>query len=66
MPGGNASHKGSSIKPNTNAEGSMDTAADVPAIDPQEIAPPKGADELRAMEAPENEQATERPQSEQS
>lgn len=28
MPGGHASHKGSSIKPNTNAAGKIDTAAD--------------------------------------
>ncbi|MBE9205275.1 hypothetical protein IQ244_01765 [Nostoc sp. LEGE 06077] len=28
MPGGHASHKGSGDKPNTNAEGLMDMAAD--------------------------------------
>lgn len=32
MPGGQASHKGSSVKPNTNAEGRLDTAADTEAV----------------------------------
>ncbi|MGJ3250941.1 MAG: hypothetical protein ACFE0J_07400 [Elainellaceae cyanobacterium] len=48
----------SAVKPNTNAEGQLDTAAD-PATDPQELVP-EGADALRAEEAPENEAATQR------
>lgn len=36
MPGGHASHKGSSTKPNTNAEGIIDDAAD-PSLDGEEI-----------------------------
>lgn len=47
------------VKPNTNANDAMDTATE-PAVDPEEIAPPKGADELRSQEAPENEAATKR------
>ena len=62
MPGGHASHEGSAanVKPNTNAEGQLDTAADLE-VDAEEIVPPKGATELRSTEAPANEEATERP-----
>lgn len=56
---GQASHKGKSVKPNTNANQSMDMAADQGSIDPREIAPPKGEDQVRAQKAPENSQATE-------
>lgn len=35
MPGGHANHKGSSTKPNTNASGIIDDAAD-PSIDGEE------------------------------
>ena len=62
MPGGHASHKGKSNKPNTNAQGQIDTAADQ-TVDPQaDVA--EGADALRASEAPENSAATQRPTSE--
>ncbi|MGF1482341.1 MAG: hypothetical protein ACFB4I_23160 [Cyanophyceae cyanobacterium] len=66
MPGGNASHQGSAanVKPNTNAENQLDTAADL-AVEPEEIAPPEGAAALRAKEAPENDEATARPGDEQ-
>ncbi|MBW4576150.1 MAG: hypothetical protein KME08_12815 [Aphanothece sp. CMT-3BRIN-NPC111] len=60
MPGGHASHKSTSIKPNTNTNGQIDTAADM-AVDPQELLG-EGADALRASEAPENTAATERPE----
>ncbi len=59
MPSGHASHKGSFNKPNTNAEGFVDTAADE-SVDPQELLS-EGADALRAEEAPENAAATQRP-----
>lgn len=61
MPGGHASHKGKSDKPNTNAQGQMDTAADR-TVDPQaDVA--EGADALRASEASENSAANQRPRS---
>ncbi|GAB4365697.1 MAG: hypothetical protein Kow00121_02480 [Elainellaceae cyanobacterium] len=60
MPGGHASHKGKSVKPNTNAEGQLDTAADL-ATDPNELIS-EGPDAHRAEQAPQNEQATERPE----
>lgn len=59
MPGGHASHKGHSLKPNKNAEGSLDVATD--AVNPHEIAP-ENAETMRVQEAPENEAATERPE----
>lgn len=59
MPGGHASHKGHSVKPNTNANDSLDTAAD-PSVDPQEILG-EGADSIRAREAEVNPAAVERP-----
>lgn len=59
MPKGRANpdRKGSTIKPNTNAEAQMNLAAD-PATDPQELVP-EGADAARAEAAPPNEAATE-------
>lgn len=36
MPGGHASHKGSSAKPNINAEGKVNTAADKSLVDPED------------------------------
>lgn len=36
MPGGHASHKGASIKPNTNANGVIDDASDV-GVDPEAL-----------------------------
>ncbi|WP_013320387.1 hypothetical protein [Gloeothece verrucosa] len=58
MPGGHASHKGHSTKPNTNAEGQLYSAAD-PTIDPEEIIADK-FESARAQEAPKNEKATRR------
>lgn len=53
----NYGQKGMSIKPNTNAEGVIDEAADP--VNPKAIAPNNVASE-RANDAPENEVATER------
>jgi hypothetical protein len=63
MPGGNANYKAHSTKPNTNAEGSVDTAAGSE-VNPQDFEN-KGAGEVRASEAPENEAATKREDSDQ-
>lgn len=60
MGSGHASHKGHSIKPNTNTNDSIDTAADL-SVDPTDLLP-EGADSLRAEEAPENQAATQRPE----
>ncbi|MBE9049375.1 hypothetical protein IQ243_02965 [Nostocales cyanobacterium LEGE 11386] len=38
MPSGHASHKGTSDKPNTNADGRMDDAADK-SINPEDVLP---------------------------
>ena len=56
---GHASHDGNSVKPNTNAEERIDTAADV-AVDPNAMVPPKGEAEVRSRRAPENKKATQR------
>jgi len=37
MPGGHASHKGSSAKPNTNAEGKIDDATDPLLENPEDL-----------------------------
>ncbi len=58
MPSGHASHKGTSAKPNTNADGLIDEAANT---NPQELLP-EGPDALRAAEAPVNAAATQRPE----
>jgi len=58
MPGGNANSKAHSVKPNQNANDSLDLAAD-PATNPDELVP-EGADALRAEETLENETATQR------
>lgn len=63
MPSGHASHKGTSDKPNTNAEGILDNAADK-TLDPQDLLP-EGPDALRASEAPENAAATQRAEEQQ-
>ena len=60
MPGGHASHKGHSVKPNTNADGRIDDAADL-STNPGELLG-EGADALRAKEAPKNQAATQRPE----
>lgn len=62
MPSGHASHKGSSAKPNTNANDLIDEAARNP--NPQELLP-EGSDALRADEAPVNAAATQRPEEQQ-
>lgn len=59
MPSGHASHKGSSDKPNTNAAGQIDNAADK-TVNPADLLP-EGPDALRSEEAPENATATQRP-----
>ena len=62
MPSGHASHKGTSAKPNTNANGLIDEG-DLNA-NPQELLP-EGTDALRAAEAPVNVAATQRPEDQQ-
>lgn len=62
MPSGHASHKGTSNKPNTNADGVIDDAAKMN-VDPDEVIPYEGADALRAAEAPNNTKATQREES---
>jgi hypothetical protein len=61
MPSGHANHKGTADKPNTNAEGIIDTAADK-SVEPQDLLD-EGVDSLRVAEAPANTAATERPKS---
>ncbi|GAB4198423.1 MAG: hypothetical protein Fur006_48150 [Coleofasciculaceae cyanobacterium] len=60
MGSGHASHKGHSIKPNTNANDRIDTAADL-SVNPADLLD-EGADSLRVDEAPENKEATQRPE----
>lgn len=59
MPGGHASHKSTSTKPNVNANGIIDDAAD-PTLDPEDYVDNRG-DSTRLDEAPENAAATQRP-----
>lgn len=61
MPSGYASHKGTSAKPNTNANDLIDEAA--ANTNPQELLP-EIPDALRAAEAPVN-AATQRPEDQQ-
>ena len=61
-PSGHASHKGTSAKPNTNANELIDEAA--ANTKPQELLP-EGPDALRAAEAPVNAAATQRPEDQQ-
>lgn len=49
-----------SIKPNTNANDRMDTAADL-SVQPEDLLA-EGTAALRAEEAPENQEATQRPE----
>ncbi|BAZ51723.1 hypothetical protein NIES4103_43810 [Nostoc sp. NIES-4103] len=65
MPGGHASHKGTSDKPNTNAEGRMDEAADK-SVNPEDILL-EGAttNTTRTLEFVDYPPATERPNEEQ-
>lgn len=62
MPSGHASHKGASQKPNTNANGLINAAAEGTA-DPHDITT-QGSDPTRTEEAPENAAATQRPEDE--
>ncbi|RZM78662.1 hypothetical protein [Leptolyngbya iicbica] len=59
MPKENYGRNGLSAKPNTNAEGSLDVAADP--VDPREVEP-TNMSAKRAEDAPKNETATERPE----
>jgi hypothetical protein len=59
MPGGHASHKSTSIKPNTNAEGVINVPDDAP-VDMPEIVT-QSSTPTRPDEAPENSAATQRP-----
>ncbi|HEY9741618.1 MAG TPA: hypothetical protein V6C90_14095 [Coleofasciculaceae cyanobacterium] len=59
MSSGHASHKGTSTKPNTNAEGVINTADDAP-VDAPEIVT-QASTSTRPDEAPENAAATQRP-----
>ncbi|MBD2103808.1 hypothetical protein [Leptolyngbya sp. FACHB-261] len=62
MPGGHASKKGFSVKPNTNANGQIDTAADLN-VNPQDLLGEE-TESTRTDEAPENFEATQRPSKE--
>jgi hypothetical protein len=60
MPGGHASHKSTSVKPNTNAEGVINTSDDAP-VDMPDITT-QSSTPTRPDEAPENAVATQRPE----
>lgn len=60
MPGGHASHKSTSIKPNTNAEGVISDVDDVPVDIPDIVT--QSSTPTRPDEAPENATATQRPE----
>ena len=60
MPGGHASHKGASIKPNTNAEGVINSTDDAPVDIPDIVT--QSSTPTRPDEAPENVAATQRPE----
>ncbi|WP_017720530.1 hypothetical protein [Kamptonema formosum] len=60
MPSGHASHKGYSVKPNTNAEGRLDTAADTE-VEPQDILGERANATRDGEETVVNPAATERP-----
>jgi hypothetical protein len=61
MPSGHASHKGTSDKPNTNAAGQVDSAADK-SVAPQDVlSEAETTDAQRLEEAVVNPAATERP-----
>lgn len=62
IPSGHASHKGTSAKPNTNANALIDEATANP--NPQELLAEE-PDALRAAEAPVNVAATQRPEDQQ-
>lgn len=58
MPSGHASHKSTSAKPNVNADGLINAAADS-TVDPQDIVS-DGGDSTRTDEALQNPAATQR------
>lgn len=60
MPGGHASHKGTSDKPNTNAAGQIDTASKE--VDPKDILPEDIVATDRTQEAVNYPPATQRPE----
>nr|WP_250121569.1 hypothetical protein [Chroococcidiopsis sp. CCMEE 29] len=62
MPGGHASHKGTSAKPNTNADGVIDDAADM-TVDPEDLLPEEltNAETLRTDEFVDYPPAIQRP-----
>jgi len=62
MPKENYGQKGLSQKPNMNAEGSLDEATDP--VDPRDVEPTNESAN-RANDAPENKEATQRPQTSQ-
>ena len=59
MPGGHASHKSTSVKPNTNAEGVINVADDA-TLEPHDSTT-QSSTPTRPDEAPENAAATKRP-----
>lgn len=59
MPAGHASHKGTSIKPNTNANDIIDTAADQ-SVEPEELLNEGGGYPFNAQGTVVNPAATER------
>ena len=65
MPSGHASHKSTSAKPNVNADGLINAAADSATVDPQDVVGNVG-DSTRTDEAVENPAATQRPSKESS
>lgn len=60
MPGGQASHKSTSVKPNTNTNGLTNAAAEE-MTEPHDITT-QSSTTTRVDEAPENAAATERPE----
>lgn len=60
MPSGHASHKGFSVKPNTNADNRIDTASDTE-VDPNAMLGERGNATRDGEEIANNPAATERP-----
>lgn len=60
MPGGHASHKSTSAKPNTNANGVINAADDASVEAPEIVT--QSSTSTRPDEAPENTAAIERPE----
>ncbi len=60
MPSGHASHKGHSVKPNTNADNQIDTAAEIE-IDPNAVLGERGNATRAGEEIANNPEATARP-----